>query len=231
MIEISNLVKRYGRQTVLDIPQLSVRKGDSFGLVGNNGAGKTTMFRCILDLVRRSDGAVTSNGTDVAVDERWKVYTGSYLDEGFLIDFLTPEEYFRFVADLYKLSAGDLEQFYAEFGDFFGPGLLGVRKLIRELSSGNRQKIGIAAALLPKPSVVILDEPFNHLDPTARIRLKTILKDLNREKQVTLLISSHDLSDITDVCDRIVVLHEGSVGHDLVTSPETLKILEGYFSV
>lgn len=231
MIEIVNLKKKYGQQTALDIPQLSVAKGERFGLVGNNGAGKTTMFRCILDLVRRSDGIVKSQGVDVAADERWKTYTGSYLDEGFLIDFLTPEEYFRFVADLFKLSEGDLQQFYAEYSDFFGPGLLGVRKLIRELSSGNRQKIGIAAALLPKPSVLVLDEPFNNLDPTARIRLKNILRYLHRSQEVTILISSHDLSDITDVCERIVVLHDGVVVHDLLTNQETLKTLESYFSV
>ena len=231
MIQIQNLTKVYGSQTVLNIPELTIVKGESFGLVGNNGAGKTTMFRCILDLIRPTTGNVYSNKNDVAKTETWKVYTGSYLDDGFLIDFLTPEEYFQFIADIYKLSDGDLASFYTEFEDFFNHEVLGKRKLIRDLSSGNRQKIGIAASLLPKPEILVLDEPFNSLDPTTQIRLKNMLKSLNKEKEVTLLISSHDLNHITDVCDRIVVLHEGEMVHDLVTNQDTLKVLEEYFAV
>lgn len=231
MIQIKNLTKVYGKQTVLDIPELKINKGESFGLVGNNGAGKTTMFRCILDLIRPTSGAVLSKDQDVAVKESWKTYTGSYLDDGFLIDFLTPEEYFQFVADVYGLSDGDLKSFYHDFDDFFNNEILGKRKLIRDLSGGNRQKIGISAALMPKPEILVLDEPFNSLDPTTQIRLKNLLKSLKKEKEITMLISSHDLNHITEVCDRIVVLHEGKVVHDFVTNQDTLKILEEYFSV
>ena len=231
MIEIKNLTKIYGKQTVLNIPELKINKGESFGLVGNNGAGKTTMFRCVLDLIRPNTGTVLSMNNNVAGTEVWKHYTGSYLDDGFLIDFLTPEEYFRFVADIYKLSAGDLEIFYREFEDFFNNEVLGKRKLIRNLSSGNRQKIGIAAALMPRPEILVLDEPFNSLDPTTQIRLKTILKSWQKEKEITMMISSHDLNHITEVCDRIVILHEGIMVQDLVTNPDTLHVLEEYFSV
>jgi ABC-2 type transport system ATP-binding protein len=231
MIDITSLTKVYGKQTVLNIPELKITKGESFGLVGNNGAGKTTMFRCILDLIRPNTGFVLSKDNYVANTERWKYYTGSYLDEGFLIDFLTAEEYFRFVADVYRLSEGDLETFYREFEDFFNNEILGKRKLIRNLSSGNRQKIGIAAALMPKPEVLVLDEPFNNLDPSTQIRLKTILKSWQKEKEITMLISSHDLNHITEVCNRIVILHEGIIVHDLITNPDTLRVLEEYFAV
>jgi ABC-2 type transport system ATP-binding protein len=231
MIEIRNLTKVYGKQTVLNIPELNISKGESFGLVGNNGAGKTTMFRCVLDLIRPNTGTVLSKNNNVATSENWKHYTGSYLDDAFLIDFLTPEEYFRFVADVYSLSAGDLELFYQEFEDFFNGEVLGKRKLIRNLSSGNRQKIGIAAALMPKPEIIVLDEPFNSLDPSTQIRLKTILKSWQKEKKITMLISSHDLNHITEVCNRIVVLHEGIMVQDLVTNPDTLRVLEEYFAV
>jgi ABC-2 type transport system ATP-binding protein len=231
MIEIRNLKKIYGTQTVLNIPELEIGKGESFGLVGNNGAGKTTMFRCVLDLIRPNTGTVLSRKNDVSKTETWKFYTGSYLDDGFLIDFLTPEEYFRFVADVYKLSAGDLEAFYIEFEDFFNHEILGKKKLIRNLSSGNRQKIGIAAALMSKPEVLVLDEPFNSLDPSTQIRLKAILKSLQKEKEITMLISSHDLNHITEVCNRIVILHEGIMVQDLVTNLDTLRILEEYFAV
>ena len=231
MIEIKDLTKVYGKQLVLNIPELKVLKGESLGLVGNNGAGKTTMFRCVLDLIRPSKGIVTSRGNNVAKTEIWKQYTGSYLDENFLIDFLTPEEYFRFVADVYTLSEGDLVEFYSEFEDFFNNEVLGKRKLIRNLSAGNRQKIGIAAALMPKPEILVLDEPFNSLDPSTQIRLKAILKSWQKEKEITMLISSHDLNHITEVCNRIVILHEGNIVQDLVTSPDTLRVLEEYFAV
>jgi ABC-2 type transport system ATP-binding protein len=231
MIEITNLTKVYGTQTVLNIPELRIKKGESFGLVGNNGAGKTTMFRCILDLIRPTTGSILSQGNDVAKKENWKVYTGSFLDDGFLIDFLSPEEYFKFVADVYGLSDGDITAFYQDFEDFFNNEVLGKRKLIRDLSSGNRQKIGISAALMPKPEILVLDEPFNSLDPTTQIRLKTLLKKLKKEQEITMLISSHDLNHITEVCDRIVILHEGIMVQDLVTNPDTLRILEEYFSV
>ncbi|MCX6269656.1 MAG: ABC transporter ATP-binding protein [Bacteroidetes bacterium] len=230
MIQLTNLTKVYGSQTVLDIPELTITPGESFGLVGNNGAGKTTMFRCVLDLIRPSAGMVLSKGRDVARKESWKMYTGSYLDDGFLIDFLTPEEYFRFVADVYGLSDGDLTAFYQEYEDFFNNEILGKKKLIRDLSSGNRQKIGIAAALMPKPEVLVLDEPFSSLDPTTQIRLKNMLIEL-KNKGVTMLISSHDLNHVTEVCNRIVILHEGKMVHDLVTSEDTLKVLEAYFAV
>jgi ABC-2 type transport system ATP-binding protein len=231
MIRIEGLTKVYGKQTVLDIPELTINKGDSFGLVGNNGAGKTTMFRCILDLIRPNTGKVLSRDQNVANSESWKRYTGSYLDEAFLIDFLTPEEYFRFVADICKMSDGDLAAFYLEFEDFFNHEILGKKKLIRDLSSGNRQKIGIAAALMQKPEVLVLDEPFNSLDPTTQIRLKNIIKELKKNRVITILISSHDLNHVTEVCDRIVVLHEGKTVNDLQTNDDTLKILEDYFSV
>ena len=231
MIAITNLTKVYNTQTVLNINQLTIAKGESFGLVGNNGAGKTTMFRCILDLIRPDSGAVSNQEENVAKGEKWKLVTGSYLDDGFLIDFLTPEEYFQFVADIYHLSEGDLATFYADFGDFFNKEVLGKKKLIRDLSSGNRQKIGIAAALMPNPEILVLDEPFNSLDPTTQIRLKNLLIKLNTEKGMTLLISSHDINHITDVCSRIVILHQGSIAHDLGVSSDTLNILEDYFSL
>jgi ABC-2 type transport system ATP-binding protein len=231
MIEITDLTKIYGKETVLNIPSLSIGTGESFGLVGNNGAGKTTLFRCILDLIKPNTGLVLSKGQDISKIETWKQYTGSFLDDNFLIDFLTPEEYFKFVADVYKLTDGDLEQFYIEFKEFFNDEILGKRKLIRNLSSGNRQKIGIAAALMPKPEVIVLDEPFTSLDPSTQFRLKSILRSLQQNKKVTMLISSHDLNHITEVCNRIVILHEGIMVKDLATNPETLKLLEEYFAV
>ena len=231
MIKVENLIKAYAGVNVLDIPNITISKGESFGLVGNNGAGKTTFFRLILDLIRANKGFVFSKGIQTAGTEHWKEYTGSYLDEGFLIDYLTPEEYFQFVGKINNLPQQEIDEFMDSFKDFFNGEILGQKKYIRDLSKGNQKKIGISAAIMTMPEILILDEPFSSLDPTTQFRLKKLLKELQEEKQVTMLISSHDLNHVTEVCKRIVVLHQGEMVHDIVTSKDTLTELEAYFAV
>lgn len=229
MITLNNIKKAYQGNVVLNIPSLEIKAGESFGLVGNNGAGKTTMFSLLLDLIRVSAGEVTSKGINVATSEEWKRYTGSYLDEGFLLEFLTPQEYFEFVGRLYGKNKSDVDEFLSQYTDFFNDEILGNKKYIRDLSKGNQKKVGAIGAMIGDPEVLILDEPFANLDPTSQIRLKTIINSLPKEK--TILISSHDLSHITEVCDRIVVVEKGEVVRDLETSEATLKELEAYFAV
>lgn len=229
MIEVRDLSKMYSGVKVLDIPSLIIPKGESFGLVGNNGAGKTTFFRLVLDLIRADSGEVLSRGVKVAGSEEWKQYTGSYLDESFLIDFLTPEEYFEFIADIHRMTKGDIREFMERYDDFFDQQVLGKKKYIRDFSSGNQQKVGIAAALMAKPALLVLDEPFNNLDPSSQIRLKLLLKEMQKDGQVTMLISSHDLNHITEVCGRIVILDKGKVIRDIHKTADTLKQLEEYF--
>ena len=231
MIQVENLKKIYVGRTVLDIPALEIKKGESFGLAGNNGAGKTTFFRLILDLIRADGGRVLSLGKDVSKTEAWKSYTASYLDEGFLIDYLTPREYFMFVGKLSNLSRGDVQQFVHDLDGFFGDDILAEKSYLRELSQGSRKKVGIVAALMVEPDVLLLDEPFSNLDPTSQFQLKKILKEMQEKKAMCMLISSHDLNHVTEVCKRIVVLHEGEMVHDLETNENTLKELEAFFAV
>ena len=230
MIEAHNLKKIYGDTTVINIPALSIRENESFGLVGNNGAGKTTFFRLVLDLIRAESGWVKSKGKDVKGTTEWKFYTGSFLDDRFLIEFLSPEEYFEFIGQVHKLSKGDLDQFYLEFEEFFAGEILGKKKYIRDFSHGNKQKIGVAAALMAKPEVIVLDEPFNGLDPSTQLRLIRILNDLKKTRGTTLLISSHDLNHVTEVADRIVILEKGEIRYDMQKNESTLKELENYFA-
>jgi len=230
MIQINKLSKEYNSEVVLNISDLLIKQNESVGLVGNNGAGKTTLFRLILDLIKANSGSVTSNSVDVRKNNNWKYYTGSYLDQNFLIDFLTPVEYFEFLGEVHNLSRGDITNFYDENEEFFAGEILGKNKYIRDLSQGNRQKVGIAAALMFKPELVILDEPFNGLDPSTQIRLINRINKLKQENGVTFLISSHDLSHVTEVSDRIVVLKEGSVIYDLEKNDNTLKELEKFFA-
>jgi len=231
MIQSINISKKYGSAEVLNIESLDIPKGESFGLVGNNGAGKTTFFNMMLDLIRPTTGKIVNNNITVNESEEWKTFTGSFIDETFLIGYLTPEEYFDFIGDLRGMNKADVKSFISQFEEFFSEEILGKRKYLRDLSKGNQKKAGIVAAMMGNPQVVVLDEPFANLDPTTQIRLKKILKTLTEDREVTVLISSHDLSHVTEVCERIVVLDKGNVVKDIQTSEETLKELESYFSV
>ena len=210
---------------------MQITKGEMFGLVGNNGAGKTTFFRCLLDLIRPSAGRVISKDELVHGSEHWKHYTGAYLDEGFLIDYLTPEEYFAFLGSTHRMSKVDIAAFIARMGDFFNDEVIGRNKYIRDFSQGNRKKIGIAASLIGNPEILILDEPFTNLDPSSQIRLRKMLVELNESQGITMLISSHDIMHVTELCSRIVALEKGIVKHDLQTNENTLKELETFFAV
>ncbi|TXG37129.1 ABC transporter ATP-binding protein [Seonamhaeicola maritimus] len=230
MITTSNLSKKYKNNEVLNIESLEIPKGQSFGLVGNNGAGKTTYFSLLLDLIQPSTGHIVTNDIQVNRSEDWKPFTSAFIDESFLIGYLTPEEYFYFIGELRGQNKADVNSLVGQFEDFFHGEILGQKKFLRDLSKGNQKKVGIVAALIGNPEVIILDEPFANLDPTTQIRLKGIIKDLAEKQGVTILISSHDLMHVTDVCERIVVLEKGEVVKDLVTSEETLKELEAHFA-
>jgi len=229
MITLKNITKKYSKQTVLDIIALDIPAGQTFGLVGNNGAGKTTMFSCLLDLIKPTTGNVLNNGVEVASSEKWKSFTSAFLDDTFLIGYLMPEEYFYFIGELRGLKKKEVDEFINQFEDFFHGEILGGKKYLRDLSKGNQKKAGVVAALLGEPKVVVLDEPFANLDPSTQIRLKQILKDLSKNKETTILVSSHDIQDVTEVCERIVLLEKGKAIKDIVTSPKTLQELEEYF--
>lgn len=229
MIDIASLSKIYGDQTVLDIDQLHIPVGQTFGLVGNNGAGKTTLFSLILDLIAPTTGTVTNNGIVVQTSEDWKSHTAAFLDENFLIGYLTPEEYFAFIGGLRGMKKEEVNTALKQYIAFFHGEVLGQKKYIRDLSKGNQKKIGIVGTLLSNTPIVILDEPFANLDPTTQIRLKNLLKEEASATGKTFLISSHDLQHVTEVCERVVVLHKGKVVRDEKTSTETLQELEAFF--
>jgi ABC-2 type transport system ATP-binding protein len=229
MIVVEQLKKQYRDQVAVDVDQLTIAQSESFGLVGNNGAGKTTLFRMILDLVRPTSGTVKINGTNVQGNDEWKHYVGSYLDENFLIPYLSPEEYFKFVSKLHNYTEEDLKNFYAKFEDLFHGEIIGKNKFIGDLSKGNVKKVGIAAAFIGNPQMIMLDEPFENLDPTSQIRLKDLLRRERETRKLTCLISSHDLNHVTEICDRIVILEKGKVIKDLKGNENVLMELEEYF--
>jgi len=229
MITVHDLTKTYGTQTVLNIEGLEIPKGQSFGLVGNNGAGKTTFFSLLLDLIQPTTGKIINNEVQVDISEAWKPFTSAFIDETFLIGYLTPEEYFYFIGELRGQNKADVDGLISTFENFFHGEILGQKKYLRDLSKGNQKKVGIVASFIGNPEVIILDEPFANLDPTTQIRLKQIIKDLSENRDVTVLVSSHDLIHVTEVCERIVVLNKGEIVKDIETSTQTLKELETFF--
>ena len=230
MIQISQLKKQYKEAVVLDVPSLEIPKVECFGLVGNNGAGKTTLFRIILDLVRATQGQVSIDGEDVSKSESWKSTVGAYLDEHMLLAYLTPDEYFETLRKIYGMSEADLNSHLEKFTELFNEEVLGKKKYIRDLSKGNLKKVGIAAAMMGHPQVVMLDEPFENLDPSSQIRLKKLILRETEQSKITFLISSHDLNHVTEICNRIVLLEKGKVIRDLREKSEMMSELEAYFT-
>ena len=232
MIIIDKLKKNFGEKIAVDIEHYEINQGDMLGLVGNNGAGKTTLFRIMLDLLKADDGKVIINDIDVSQSEDWKSITGAFIDNGFLIDYLTPEEYFYFIGKMYGLKKEEVDERLIPFERFMSGEVIGHKKLIRNYSAGNKQKIGIISAMLHYPQLLILDEPFNFLDPSSQSIIKHLLKKYNEEHQATVIISSHNLNHTVDICPRIALLEHGVIIRDIINEDNSAeKELEDYFNV
>ena len=240
MIKIENLKKNFGDTIACDIPAFTINDGEILGLVGNNGAGKTTLFRLLLDLLKADGGTVTysfaqEDGTTLDIgpteSEAWKQHIGAYIDEGFLIDFLTPEEFFSFLGKISGIKQEEVDERLTQFERFANSEIFGQKKLIRNLSAGNKMKVGIISALFRHPQTVILDEPFNFLDPTSQVLLKHLLKDYAEQTGSTVIISSHNLQHTVDISTRIALLEHGVVIRDLPNAEGSARTeLEAYFS-
>ena len=230
MITINHLKKAFGNTVACDIEQFKINDGEILGLVGNNGAGKTTLFRMLLDLLKPDEGDVALDGINPAQSEEWKAATGSYIDEGFLIDFLTPEEYFAFIGKITDKTQEEVDERLKDFEKFAAGEIFGQKKLIRNLSAGNKQKVGIISALFNNPKLVILDEPFNFLDPSSQNTLKHVLTEYNRRTGATILVSSHNLAHTIDISTRIALLEKGHIVRDLANADRSARAeLENYF--
>ena len=230
MITVSNLSKTYKDTTVLSIESLELSKGEIIGLVGNNGAGKTTFFSLLLDLIKPSTGHIENNQIRVDQSEAWKSTTAAFIDESFLIGYLTPEEYFSFIAGLRNINKADLDTFLNRFSTFFNEEILGRNKYIRDLSKGNQKKVGIAAAFIGAPELVILDEPFANLDPRAQMQLQKLLREINQDLGCSIFVSSHDLLHVSELCQRILILNKGELVKDANRGEISLDKLRAFFT-
>ena len=213
-VVVNNVTKSFGDKIVLKVENYSINNGEIVGLVGNNGAGKTSLFRIMLDLLKPDSGNVAINDCVTNESEEWKSFTGAFVDSGFLIDYLTPDEYFSFIGKISGMSSTEINERLDAFSGFMGGELLGNNTLIRNLSAGNKQKVGIVGAMLTKPDVLILDEPFNFLDPSSQLAMKQLLQKYNHDNGATILVSSHNLSHTLDICTRVTLLEHGVIVKD-----------------
>jgi len=231
MIRLTDIEKSYPKQgRVLQIPHFEVAKGEHIGIAGNNGAGKTTLFKVLLNLALPDKGTIHIDGNDVLKSDTWKSSVATYLDDSFLIPYLTVLEYMEFVGKAYGISKEMIRQKMESYRDFLSDDCFFNKKYIRELSQGNRDKTGIIAALITESPVLILDEPFAHLDPGAQYTLIQYLKRRSEEAQCLSLISSHFLPPLKETCNRLVLLHDGSILTDsAATGDDAYAKMEDYF--
>jgi len=223
MIQVDRLTKEYNGKEVLHIDDLHIGEGEVIGLVGNNGAGKTTFFQLLLDFIPPTTGSVQLNGQTVQHAEHWKELVAAYLDESFLIEYLTAEEFFSFIANTRGVPKVDAEQFVDGFESVFHGEVLGKKKYLRAFSKGNQKKVGLVSTLIGQPPIVYWDEPFANLDPRTQLKMKEVVRDFSADR--TWIISSHDLGHIVDVCTRIIILNEGRIIKDVLRENTTLEEL------
>ena len=224
VIEVNNLVKRYGDHTAVDHLSFKIEKGKIYGFLGPNGAGKSTTMNMITGYIASTEGTVTIDGHDILDEPEQAKKCIGYLPEMPPLYFdMTVLEYMNFVADLKKIPKDKKKSMVAEVMEMVKITDM-KNRLIKNLSKGYRQRVGLAQAILGYPEVIILDEPTVGLDPKQIIEIRDLIKSL-KEKH-TVILSSHILSEVSAVCDYVLIISHGK----LVASdtPENLgKLAEG----
>ena len=224
MIEVNNLVKRYGNHTAVDHLSFKIEKGKIYGFLGPNGAGKSTTMNMITGYIASTEGTVTIDGHDILDEPEQAKKCIGYLPEMPPLYFdMTVGEYMNFVADLKKIPKDQKKSMVEEVMDMVKITDM-KNRLIKNLSKGYRQRVGLAQAILGYPEVIILDEPTVGLDPKQIIEIRDLIKSL--KKKHTVILSSHILSEVSAVCDYVLIISHGK----LVASdtPENLgKLAEG----
>lgn len=206
ILELKNLTKKYGKKTVVDSVNLSVEKGHIYGLIGPNGAGKTTIMKMIAGLAQENAGSIALFGSETNLDAS-RSRMSFMLEAPYLEPSMTAREnmeyirYVRGVADKKRID---------EILEFVGLDNVGKKK-VAKYSLGMKQRLGIGMALLPKPELMILDEPVNGLDPEGIVEVRNMLKKLANEDGITILISSHLLSELSELCTDYAIINEGNM--------------------
>ena len=214
-IELKNIHKSYGKQKVLDDVSFQIGKGEIVGLLGPNGAGKSTLMKIITGFIKADSGSASVMGMNVAAEPlSVKKHIGYLPEHNPLYLDMYVREYLTFVASIYKTDASRIEQVITDTG--LTPE---AHKQIGQLSKGYRQRVGLAAALIHDPDILILDEPTTGLDPNQLVEIRQLIKDLGQDK--TLILSSHIMQEIEHLADRVLIINQGKIMAD-----ESLKALQ-----
>lgn len=207
MLEVKNLVKRYGNKTVVNNVSFNVKRGAILGLLGRNGAGKSTIFRCILNIIEQTEGIVKYNGKKI--DENIMDNIGYLPEEGSLINSYTVLEQCIYYGILKSMTQEKVKEELVKWLEIFEiPEYIDMK--IKDLSKGNRQRIQFIIALLHDPDLIILDEPFSGLDPVSVEFFKNIILDLKRKGKI-IVFSSHIMGHVESLCEDILILDKGNV--------------------
>ena len=209
MIEVSNLVKKYGDHTAVDHLSFQIEKGKIYGFLGPNGAGKSTTMNMITGYIASTEGKVMIDGHDILEEPEAAKKCIGYLPEMPPLYFdMTVLEYMKFAADLKKIPRNQKEKQIKEVMDMVKITDMKDR-LIKNLSKGYRQRVGLAQALLGSPEILILDEPTVGLDPKQILEIRDLIKELGKEH--TVILSSHILSEVRAVCDYVLIISHGKL--------------------
>jgi len=227
MINVQNLTKKYGgKHLALDGVSFTINKGEIVGLLGPNGAGKSTTMNILTGYIAATDGTATIDGLDISeqpIETKKKI--GYLPEQPPLYMEMTVMEYLQFVCELKKAQLDDSGEYLSNIMNLVGIEEVSGR-VIKNLSKGYKQRVGLASALCGDPEVLILDEPTVGLDPNQIIEIRSVIKDLGKER--TVILSTHLLHEVQEVCDRIIIIHKGKIVAD-VQLAELTDSLENVF--
>jgi len=209
MIEIKNLTKKFGNNTILDSISFSVKKGEILGFLGPNGAGKTTTMKIITSFWLPTEGDIEVDGESVlhsSIATRSKI---GYLPETVpLYEDMRVFEYLKFIAEIRDIEKDNIKKRILEVAEVCGLKQV-IKRPIDELSKGYRQRVGLAQAIMHEPDILILDEPTTGLDPNQIVEIRDLIKKLGKEK--TVIFSTHILSEVSATCDRAIIINKGKI--------------------
>lgn len=207
ILEIEDLAKSYGKKKVLKDIDLKLKEGEIVGLVGPNGSGKTTLIKCVLGLLRRNKGTIKIDGYDTSKNFSKAIFrVGAIIENPASYMYLSAYDNLKLVCNYYNIKNKDEK--IKELAKYVGLENR-LKDKVSKYSLGMRQRLGLAMALVNDPKLLLLDEPTNGLDPEGMVELRNLLKKLAREKNTTVVISSHNLSEIEKTCDKVVFLKNG----------------------
>jgi len=227
-IEVKDISKSYGEQKALDAVSFSINKGEIVGFLGPNGAGKSTLMKILTTYLTADEGTALVNGSDVTTQQKAVQKSVGYLPEHnpLYLD-LYVREYLAFNSDVYKVDKSRIEAMIELTG--LSPE---AHKKIGALSKGYRQRVGLAAALLHDPEVLILDEPTTGLDPNQLVEIRDLIKNIGKDK--TVFLSTHIMQEVEAICDRVIIINNGKIVTDkklknLVKDNKEAQVIEVEF--